>query len=78
MLAALPEPVVAVVLLLIAVVGLVVALNVGGTSDGVARRHEEKLERGTGGYITSARQARTAGWLCVTAGLLGVALLLIL
>jgi hypothetical protein len=76
--AALPDPVVGVIAALLVVFGLAVALNVGGLSDGIARRHRNKLEHGKGGYITSAGQARRAGWFCVAAGLIAAALALVL
>ena len=62
--AALPDPVVGVIAAMLVVFGLAVALNVAGLSDGVARRHRDKLEHGNGGYITSTHEARRVGWFC--------------
>jgi|tagenome__1003787_1003787.scaffolds.fasta_scaffold20489028_1 hypothetical protein len=77
MFAALPDPVVGAIVGLVVVLGLAVALNLGGISDGVARRHHDKLEHGNGGYIRNTAEARRAGWFFVAAGLLAAALMLI-
>jgi hypothetical protein len=76
--AALPDPVLGVVAGLLIVLGLAVAFDVGGLSEGTARRHRAKLESGNGGYLKSTHEARRAGWFLVVVGLFVVALTVIL
>jgi hypothetical protein len=77
-LAALPEPVVGLVAGLLIALGLAVAFDVGGISEGIARRHRAKLESGDGGYLRNTHEARRAGWVLVMAGLFTAALMVIL